>query len=304
MGHKHWTFTINNPLSHTIKYDEKTMHCLYYVLQEGEVKFTPHLQGYVCYKKERQHRGALQGLRMGQKFWIAASRGNKSSNVSYIVDDKKGTNQCLPVSHDDGVVKDDDCNTFEQGKRNDIRGFVDAILQGDTDKSLLESHPDCMVRFPQAKKRIRQVYEREQTVETKFPITLFGETIQSPHANDKKRHWLFLSPPSYGKTTTINEVFDGQRVYLAPIDSKYRFEDYDGEPIIIYDDVIPSIEELIEVSNTYSLKKARIGGKRYEQGYWPLKQSRIIIILLNNGPSYITDERFISRFNIKYLSKA
>lgn len=125
----------------------------------------------------------------------------------------------------------------------------------------------------------------------------------------KRRHWCFLADVSSGKTTYFEKLFQGKAVYKRPPGAKYYFEHgaYHGEPIIIYDDLWPKFDELVAVSNVYFGRQQVYGESRYHANYWPVKQQRVIIMLLNkeNCPSYISNpadkhhQLFLARFNLR-----
>lgn len=126
--------------------------------------------------------------------------------------------------------------------------------------------------------------------------------------DQKKRHWWFVGPADWGKTTWIEETFKGKRIYKR-VESKYPFDDYRGQELIVYDDFFPHIGELLNVSNTYWTDTPVYGDTRYTKRYWPLGQVRVMIAVSNIAPSYAVDENvseevrlsFHARFNLIYL---
>lgn len=115
--------------------------------------------------------------------------------------------------------------------------------------------------------------------------------------NTKQRHIWIVGDPNIGKTQWINDTFEGYKVYCPQKDSDYRFDDYTDENIIIYDDIIPKLAELIDVSNVYKIRTPVFGKTRYTKKYWPLKEIRTIIIMTNIKPTYWEDTAFNCRFN-------
>lgn len=65
--------------------------------------------------------------------------------------------------------------------------------------------------------------------------------------------------------------------------TKYPFEmnSYRQEQVIIYDDVVPSLDEFIDVTETYKIQQHVWGESRYHNNYWKIGQSRFVIWLLN-----------------------
>lgn len=126
-----------------------------------------------------------------------------------------------------------------------------------------------------------------------------GTFIEKPEAKEKKVNWLIVAEPNSGKTLWANCTFEGKRVYCRTAGSNYPFDDYNDEELILYDDVYPTIQEILQVSNCYKLRQPVYGSTRYAKRYWAINQRRIMIILCNKErlPSYIDDEAFQSRFN-------
>lgn len=116
--------------------------------------------------------------------------------------------------------------------------------------------------------------------------------------NTKKRHLWIVGDSDMGKTTMIEDTFEGYKVYKPQKDSEYKFDDYNGEAIIIYDDYFPKIAEIEDVSNIYKTKTPVYGKTRYTRKYWPMKQARTMIVITNDIPSYAEMDAFKNRFNL------
>lgn len=55
---------------------------------------------------------------------------------------------------------------------------------------------------------------------------------------------------------------------------------------MIYDDHFPTWEEIVSISNVYSVPKNILGDQRYYPKQWPPKQHRVMIVLTNHPPDY------------------
>lgn len=132
-----------------------------------------------------------------------------------------------------------------------------------------------------------------------YPINFLGINIDKPDPANKKRHYWFVGPPDLGKTYAINETFGGYKVYVRP-NNKYPFEAYNDEDIIIYDDIHDiKFTELANVTNTYKIRTPVYGDVRYNNKFWKLNHTRIIIVVSNKAPEYYDlQDAFLSRFNI------
>lgn len=66
----------------------------------------------------------------------------------------------------------------------------------------------------------------------------------------------------------------------------YPFEDYAGQPWIVYDDIVPSFAEIAAVLNVYRHEVPIWGDTRFYRRYWPEDQARSILVLSNQPPEY------------------
>lgn len=155
-----------------------------------------------------------------------------------------------------------------------------------------------------------EAWERDakrQQQQDPFPFNLpDGSEIKQPQLGDKRCNWLIFGPPDSGKTFWSQMAFANKKAYMRPNAKVYIFEYgvYMQEPVIIYDDIVPRLDELIDVSNVWMVKKNVPGESRYNPNYWAQGQRRVIIWLMNEErlPDYTspTNERykiFKSRFN-------
>lgn len=80
------------------------------------------------------------------------------------------------------------------------------------------------------------------------------------------------------------EQFGGKSVYMRQSDGKYPFDSYLTEEVILYDDCTPRLEELLYVSNTFSMRCRVYGPTRYYDRWFEANSSRIIVVLSNKTP--------------------
>lgn len=147
-------------------------------------------------------------------------------------------------------------------------------------------------------------HNKAKTLRDPFPFTLpDGTEIKKPELSEKKCNWIIISEPGWGKTPWAQDTFEGKKVYSRTQECTYPFDDYNGEDIILYDDVTPKINEILQATNVYKIDTPVYGNTRYTKKYWPLKQRRVLIILCNKErkPCYMEDSAFLSRFNELYL---
>lgn len=126
-----------------------------------------------------------------------------------------------------------------------------------------------------------------------WPIALPDGSTHHPLG--KKRHLWIVGPADSGKSTWAMNTFDGMKVFLRS-PTKYPFEGYQGEEVIIYDDIYPTQEEWLNVSMTHWNNMHVFGDTRYEQVVWPNKKDLTMIVLSNILPNYNNVEAFNARF--------
>lgn len=113
---------------------------------------------------------------------------------------------------------------------------------------------------------------------------------------DKRHNWLIVAPPTSNKTFWVQTEFKGKKAYMRNGQSSYKFpfeaQQYSDEPVIIYDDVVPQCQELIDVTNVWNVQKHVWGESRYGAKHWKLGQCRTVIWLLNEDavPEYCYQE--------------
>lgn len=113
----------------------------------------------------------------------------------------------------------------------------------------------------------------------------------------KRRHLWVVGPPDSGKSTWAMNTFEGTKVYLRS-PTNYPFESYKGETVIIYDDIYPTQEEWLNITNLHWNNTCVYGPTRYKEVYWPNKVDLVIIVLSNIMPNYTNQGAFDARFNV------
>lgn len=135
-----------------------------------------------------------------------------------------------------------------------------------------------------------------------YPIDLpDGTQLLAPHGDERKRHVVIVGPPDCGKSYWLNRTFNGLSIYLRPNDERYPFDSYEGEEVVVYDDVFPqAVGELIDVCNTWWVPKQVYGSTRYRNKFWPKGQARLVIIICNSLSQlpYARTPVFTSRFRV------
>lgn len=292
-----WCFTWNNYGDKVPIYKERTMHYIIWAPQVAPTTGTPHLQGYVQFKKPKAASEAHKMITSGRaKIKVIKARGSWQHNYAYIAGDEKQTNSGPTVIHgepQEGLEN----SPSRQGLRTDLQEVKERLREEKPDV-VEEDMPDMWARYPQYMVKCELQRKKREPIE--WPLKVWGVEVTKPDPAMKKRHWWFWGPPDIGKTRTIGEATKGKAVFWAPTEAKYRFENYRNEELIIYDDVIPELSELINVSNHAYGQQQRPGGRRYTAGYWEEGTDRTIIVLSNSEPN-LWPASFYARFNVMEL---
>lgn len=290
-----WCFTVNNP-EEEIKF-KKQMNYLLYTEQKAPTTGTIHYQGYVQFFKSKALTGA-KNMIPGAHLSIA--RGTLAQNKAYIVDDEKKTNTGLLMEH--GVAEDIAPEKNKQGKRTDIKKMLRMVEEKKSYFEIVEEHPEAFGMYEKMIERHRMECEEKDNKEIEFPVTLPWCTIDKPDPANKQRHYWVWGPSDVGKTRAMQEALKGTKTFLAS-NNNYVFESYRDEELLVFDDCMPSLEEILDCSNTWELRKERAGGSRYIKRYWKKGQTRTILVLANHPPPFRKQE-FWTRFNVVEIKAA
>lgn len=131
-------------------------------------------------------------------------------------------------------------------------------------------------------------HQQKQRVEVDWPVEIKHvdtslDTVSltwDPTHRGKQRHLWICGAPNSGKSTWLQETFEGKRVFLRR-PHQYPFEGYDKESLILYDDITPTFIELTQVSNIHKIAQHVFGAVRYKQLFWPLGVDLVMIVLSN-----------------------
>lgn len=109
----------------------------------------------------------------------------------------------------------------------------------------------------------------------------------------KKRSLWIVGPPNCGKTYGFYKVASANMlpVFTVP-HTKYPFEGYADQQIVLYDDHFPSFIHLCNILQVYlhGYSSHVAGESRYVEKFWPTQGEpggiRNIVVLANNFPDY------------------
>lgn len=133
-----YCFTLNNYVEaelvslRTSLSQEKVRYAVF-GFEEGEEKGTPHLQGYVAFKKPQSLKACKAVV--GDRSHLTVCKGNEDQNYEYCT---KG-----------GKYEEFGQRNRKAGKRTDLDAFKEAVLNGERDmKKLRLEHSEVVAKYP------------------------------------------------------------------------------------------------------------------------------------------------------------
>lgn len=131
-----------------------------------------------------------------------------------------------------------------------------------------------------------------------WPVHFAGITDWE-RSTERLRHLCIVGPFAWGKTTALNNAFDGLRIFVRAAGCDTPFECYRDEEVVAYDDHIPKYEELVSVCNVWRIPVPVYGRVRYTNRFWKRGQARMVVILCNELPDYGSRQSgFLTRFRV------
>lgn len=141
--------------------------------------------------------------------------------------------------------------------------------------------------------------------ECPFPFNLPDNTVvNAPGKHDKKCNWWLHAPSNAGKSTWLYETFDNKNAYFVPKELKgkpyWPWDGYNGQPLLIWDDHIPTLGCITGLSNWIGNVSIEFpGGCRYRNKYLPRNTRLMLLICTYEAPDgWMNNPAFTNRFNV------
>lgn len=231
---KNWCYTLNNPTlleKESIKgIFELNDECIaYHVLQleEGE-EGTPHLQGYIQFKKRVRMNQAKELL--SPRVHLEKANGSAQQNRTYCTKEPR-----LEGPWEYGVLT-------TQGKRNDIVRFKDAMKENIMPESdILENFPEILAKFPRFVATTRRILTEAQIADTPLIPRPGWQTELRQYLDDRPHRrqvlWYFDSVGGSGKSYFSRYLRIGGRRAFVITGGKYAdiYHAYDRQQCVIFD---------------------------------------------------------------------
>ncbi len=199
-------FTWNNPEG-LIEFDEDKMDYLVYQEEIGE-SGTYHFQGY-CEFKNKISLNPAKALLGGATVHLERRRGTALQASAYAKKDDTRVTHTTPYEF--GELK-------EQGKRNDLEAFKDAVLTGGKKRTMIDEFWSIFARHPKFYDTLTMLHRPKRTTELVVSL-LIGDT-------------------GTGKTRYVMDHYgEDPDFYVIPISNGTMWYDaYDGHTKVLLDD--------------------------------------------------------------------
>jgi len=130
--------------------------------RETAASGTPHLQGYVEFKKPKRL-NAVKSILGGQSIHLEVARGNRDQAIDYC---KK---------EDPSPFEYGDRGAGGQGKRSDLAAVVDLVKSGKTLRDVCEEHGESFIKYSRGIRELVNICAEPRDFPTNF-IWRYGKT--------------------------------------------------------------------------------------------------------------------------------
>ncbi len=237
-------FTWNNP-DGEIEWNEDKMNYLVYQEEIAPETGTYHFQGY-CEFKTALVKNSIKNLICGpgNSCHILARRGTAEEAANY----------CKKEFNEDGTEKRmPHCEPYEfgtmsqQGKRQDLEGFKDAVIAGKRKRDLIDEHFGIIARYPRFYQTLTEMNRPRRSADLVVTL-LYGET-------------------GTGKTRFVEETAGADDDFYRPplTNGTMWFDAYDGQSKVLLDDFAGAASKftlcnLLQLLDRYPIQVPTKGG--------------------------------------------
>lgn len=195
---RNWCFTLNNPGSVEIKWNENVR----YAVWQAEKESTLHLQGYVEMNKPTR-RSAMKNLLPGAHF--ETRKGTREQARNYCM--KEETRIAGPWEYGEWAI---------QGKRTDLDKIKDEVKAGASLRDICEKYPAQYIKYSRGIQSMKLLLTDRRTWPT-LGVVLWGE----PGVGKSRLAWE-SHPDAYSKDSSIWwDGYNGEDVVIV--------DDFEGE---------------------------------------------------------------------------
>ncbi len=228
-------WTLNNPVD-MVMFDETKMDYLVYQEEFGD-SGNYHFQGY-CEFSYAMNLAPAKALLGGDTVHLERRRGSQAEAIGYCKDEKKRLAATEP--YEDGEPR-------TQGKRMDLEGFKNEVMQGANLRELLDDHWGVIARYP------------------KFYQTL--KLMNRPKRTQQLEVTLLIGDTGLGKTRYVEDKYgEDEDFWRLPLNNGTMwFDTFDGHTKVLLDDFTGksshfALCNLLQLLDVYSILVPTKGG--------------------------------------------
>lgn len=214
MTSRNYCFTLNNYTNEEEKeiYIFFESYCKYgvYGYEIGKIENTPHLQGFFVLKNPARFKKVINDF--VKRAHIEKCKGDYISNINY-------------CSKDNKIVEFGNKNELGQGRRNDIKKFVENI-KDNSNIYLIENYPVEYLKYYKAVDKIK--FEYDKLLLNKF--------------NEKLKVFVIIGWPGTGKTSYVFKKHNPENCFKIEDTETLWFNGYENQNVLIIDDFYGGIK--------------------------------------------------------------
>ncbi len=231
-------WTLNNPheTGGMVMFDEEKMDYLVYQEEIGE-SGTYHFQGY-CEFTNKVSQNKAKEMLGGNTVHLERRRGSQAQAIAYCKDPEKRVAHTEP--YEEGTP-------HTQGKRMDLEGFKNEVMEGANLRELLDEHYGVIARYPKFYEKLKQ--------------------MNRPQRTEQLEVVLLIGPTGTGKTRHVEDMYgrDDEFWRLPLSNGKMWFDSFDGHTKVLLDDFSGaashfSLCDLLQLLDRYSIQVPTKGG--------------------------------------------
>ena len=223
-GFREWVFTINNYTKKDLEAIENLKsRYIVYAPEVGE-NGTPHLQGYVVFKDQKTL-SAVKKILTRAHLEPRAEKSSPKEARQYIVGPyfNQLTGKSKPENKDAVEVG----TLPEQGKRNDLKGFRDAIKSGKRGRDLSDDYLEIRAKFPKLEQTLVNEEDQQRAI----------EQYKAGFCPEVHVRW---GEPGTGKSRYVYDKHRPEDIYELNIgdgcNKSVWWDGYKGEEVILIND--------------------------------------------------------------------
>jgi len=266
-----WCFTLNNYVEDELvslrALLEKEARYAIFGKEVGKENQTPHLQGYISFRKNYRLKG-IKSL-LGERFHVEVAKGNEEQNFKY----------CSKENNYEEFGK-----RSQNGKRTDLDQFKEKVKSGVYDKKILyEEFSDICAKYPRFVNDYinhnKPRFKPEMYPLREWQAKLFQELKNEPH--DRKVYFIVDKDGNAGKTWFCKYymyLYDNS-FYLRPTKNSDMAYSLPDNLRVLFMDCTRQQLEHFPYSFIESIKDGMIFSSKYESTLKTFGKVHVVVMM-------------------------